>query len=84
MRVIIEKPVGGDGGEVMLDIDKGNVELKVSFPIAKLLDPVSTALENLKVKLEALIPAPVGAWVDPAIDTAFKAAEAEVLKLLSE
>lgn len=81
MKVIVDKPVGGDGADVMLDVSAGNLELKVTFPVTKIVDPIMKLMDPLKSKLEALIP---GNWADPLVEAAFSGLEAEIVKVLSE
>lgn len=81
MKTILEKPVGADGGKVGLYVEDGNLEVKIQYPVAKIVQPIKTALDPLKAKLEALIP---GDWDNPLIDKAFDAAFDEIVKLLAE
>ncbi len=81
MKVIVDKPVGGDGAEVILDVAEGSLELKVTFPVAKIVGPIMKTLDPLREKLKALIP---GDWDSPFVDAAFTGLEAEIVKVLSE
>jgi hypothetical protein len=81
VKSIIEKPIGGDGGKVVLDIDAGNVELKVSYPLAKVLSPVTDIIDVVINKVEAAIP---GEWDKAVLEPIRLAAKAELIALLSE
>lgn len=84
MKVLFSHAVGGDGGQVDADLDQGNLNVKLSYPVAKIVAPLMAPIDALRVKLEALVPAVAGAWADPAIDAAFEGVKAEIVKLLSE
>jgi hypothetical protein len=73
-KQIVSIPVGHDGGKVGLDIDNGMVELKVSYPVAKIVEPLKTKVVD---KLKSFIP---GTWDDALIDKAW----AELIAELSD
>lgn len=87
MKTIISasQPIGGDGAMASesLLLDGGNLvaEVKVVYPVAKLLKPVTDALETVKVALEKAIP---GDWDKALLDPIFKGAEDAIIAKLSE
>ena len=81
----VEKEIGGDGAKASAGLavagDALELALKVTYPIAKIVEPATSVLDAQLDKLKALIP---GDWDDLAIDK-FKAEyKAELVKVLSE
>lgn len=82
--VKFEKEIGGDGAKVegVLGVEQSTLKLAVSasYPIAKIVDPVMVAFDQLVDKLEQLIPG------DQTVLAAQAKAEARtaVVKALSE
>lgn len=72
MKEIFSVPLGGDGGKLQLDVASGNLELKATFPVAKILEPLKV---NFVDKLKASIPGP---YDDMIIDKLWEAAVAEL------
>lgn len=81
MKVVYEHEVGGDGGKAGLYLAEGMVEVKIGYPVKKLLEPVLEKLDPLGVKLKELIP---GNFEDAVVDDLVVKIKAEVVKLLSE
>ena len=80
-----DSALGGDGGKVGGSLGVEGQELKlqvhVSYPITKIVEPATEALDKSLDKLKATIP---GEWDDVLIDR-FKAEyKKELVKLLSE
>ncbi len=79
-----DKPIGADGhagGSVGIEGDKLKIELHATYPIAKIVEPATTALDKQLDKLKAAIP---GTWDDALVES-FKAEyKQELVKLLSE
>ncbi len=80
-KQIIEKPVGGDGGDVVLDIADGKLELKVTYPLLKVMEPVNKVIDAAIDKVELMVP---GDWDRAILEPIRLAAKAELLALLSE
>lgn len=56
MKTIIQKTIGGDGATVALGTDdSGNLTLTVAYPIAKLMGPADTAIDDAVAKIEAAL-----------------------------
>jgi hypothetical protein len=56
MKELIKKQIGGDGASVAVTVDEANLNLQVSYPLAKLVEPVAELLDKAIDKVEALIP----------------------------
>lgn len=82
MKTIYEHEIGGDGGMTGAYLNGGQVFVRVSYPVTKLVDPVMAQLDPLKEKLKSIVP--FDSATDPLIDAAFAEAKAEIIKLLSE
>lgn len=79
-----EKEIGGDGakaaGAIGVEGDQLKASVAVTFPLAKVIEPVGTVIDQLVDKLEALIPGDQKAMAAQA-----KAdARAAIVKALSE
>lgn len=81
MKTIVEKEFGGDGAKAALALDGGNLVAQVSYPIAKLAQPLNDIIDKAINGLEAVIP---GDWDKALLEPARVSAKAEILKLLSE
>jgi len=81
MKVVYEAPVGGDGGKAGLYIEGDQVEMKVSYPLAKVLGPVNDVIDAAINKIEAAIP---GDWDKAVLEPIRIAAKAELVSLLAE
>lgn len=83
--VSFDKEIGGDGahasGALGVDGDQLVAQVAVKYPLAKVIEPATKALDGLLDKLKAAIP---GSWDDALIDK-FKADyKDDLVKLLSE
>lgn len=81
MKVLIEKEFGGDGGKVGAYIDAEALQVKVSYPLIKVIQPATNALDGLLDKLKAAIP---GTWDDALIDKLKDEYKADLVKFLAE
>lgn len=81
MKVIYEHDIGGDGAKGGLYVEGSQLQLKVAYPIEKLLAPALEKLDPLGVKIKELIP---GNYEDSIIDDMVLKIKAEIVKLLSE
>lgn len=81
MKVIVEEGIGGDGAKAGLYLDGGDLALKVTYPVAKVLQPVNDVIDSVVAKIEAAIP---GDWDKAILDPIAAAAKAELLVLLTE
>jgi hypothetical protein len=80
MKTIIEKEVGGDGGKAGLYVEAGELALKVTYPLEKILQPATDVIDKGFDAVENAIP---GDW-DKAILAPIRAGvKAELLKLVS-
>lgn len=81
----IDKELGGDGGHVLaqLGVDGENLkaEVSVTYPLAKVIEPATKAVDSLLDKLKAAIP---GNWEDSLVDGFKKEYKEELVKLLAE
>lgn len=80
-----DQAVGADGGKaggsVGVEGDQLKIELHATYPLAKVVEPATAALDSLLNKVKAAIP---GSWDDALIDQ-FKAEyKDDLVKLLSE
>ncbi len=56
MKELIKKEIGGDGAAVAVTVDEKNLNLQVSYPLEKLVEPVAKVLDKAVDKLEQFIP----------------------------
>lgn len=76
--------LGSDGkakAAIGVEADQLVIAISASYPIAKIIEPATTAIDNLLTKLEALIP---GDWDKPLIEKVKAEYKVELIKLLSE
>ena len=73
-KLLVGGLVGGDGAAYALKSEGGALKAEISFPLAKLLEPIK---KNFVDKMKAVIP---GSWDDALIDQAWN----EAVKFLSE
>lgn len=80
-----EMDIGQDGAKaaVELGVESANlvVQLKAEYPIAKIVEPATKAVDSLLSKLEAAIP---GSWDAPLIEKVKQEYKDELVKLLAE
>ena len=86
MKNIVEfnEEIGSDGLKVGggVDVDGENLQLSVGFtyPIAKIIEPATSAIDNLIDKLEETIP---GSWDAPLLEKVKTEYKEELIKLLT-
>lgn len=80
-----EQAIGGDGGKLngALGVDQTDLVAKVEarYPLAKVVEPATKALDSALDKLEQIIP---GNWDKPMIEKIKAEYKDELLKLLAE
>ena len=80
-----ESALGGDGGKIAaeLGVEESNLvaQVKAIYPIAKIVEPATKALDSALDKLEQIIP---GDWDKPMIEKVKSEYKQELIKLLSE
>lgn len=80
-----EVDIGQDGAKaaVELGVEAANlvVELKAQYPIVKIVEPATKAVDSLLSKLEQAIP---GSWDAPLIEKVKQEYKEELVKLLAE
>lgn len=79
-----EFDIGADAkAGLELGIDQSNlvVEVKAAYPLVKIVEPATKALDSLLVKLEQAIP---GSWDAPIIEKVKQEYKDELVKLLAE
>lgn len=80
-----EQAVGADGGKVSAQLGVEGEHLKaevaVTYPIAKVVEPATKALDSALDKLEKAIP---GDWDKPLIEKVKAEYKQELVKLLAE
>ena len=87
MKKVVEfdKEIGGDGakasGGVGVEGDQVVAQVKISYPIAKIVEPATKAIDAALDKLKNLIP---GDWDNPMIDKIKAEYKEELVKLLGE
>lgn len=83
--VKFEKELGADGAKAAgsLVIQEGSIkaQVEVSYPLAKIVEPVTNALDKAIDKLKAAIP---GEWDDALLDKVKVEYKEEITKLLAE
>lgn len=83
--VKFEQGIGGDGGKVEGRLVVEGSDLKalvaVSYPIEKIIEPATKAVDSMLTKLEAAIP---GDWDKPMIEHVKSEYKKELMKLLAE
>lgn len=52
-KVLVKEKLGGDGGQVALVVENGELQLMVSYPVVKVLQPIKDKVVD---KLKAIIP----------------------------
>ncbi len=81
MKVIVEHAIGGDGAKALLAIEGADLVGKVTFPLAKVVEPLASIVDKALDKLEAIIP---GDWDKAPIERIKAEARHELVALLSE
>lgn len=80
-----DKELGGDGGKVEgalgIDGDHLSAQVAVKYPLAKVVEPATKALDKALDKLEKLIP---GDWDKPLIEKIKVEYKEELIELLAE
>lgn len=83
--VSFDQMIGSDGGKIggAIAIENSDlvIQAKVSYPLEKVVEPATKAVDALLVKLEAMIP---GDWDKPLIEKVKEEYKTELVKLLSE
>lgn len=83
--VKIDQAIGGDGGKIQAGLgvqgDQLAAQVVVTYPIAKIVEPATQALDAALDKLKAAIP---GDWDDKLIENVKVSYKTELVKLLSE
>lgn len=81
----IEQEIGGDGGKFSgaFGVEGQNLklELAATYPIAKVLEPATKAVDSLLDKVKAAVP---GTWDDALIDKFKEEYKKELVELLAE
>lgn len=79
-KTIYEANIGGDGGKAGAYINEGSLEVKASYPLSKLVDPVKAAINKGIDSAENAIPGDVDKLVLEPIRAAIMV---EIDKLLA-
>lgn len=80
MKSIVKKEIGSDGAAAELLVGEGKLAVQVSYPIEKLVAPITEKFGELVDKLEELIPGD-----QKAMAAEIKAkAQAELVEFLGE
>ncbi len=88
MKSIISasQPIGGDGAMASeeLSLDGGNLvaEIKIVYPVAKLMSPVTDLIDKAAADIEAKLP--FGGSTKAILDPIVAGLKAEIIKILSE
>lgn len=56
MKSIITKEIGGDGAAAELLIGDGKLAVQVSYPLEKIIEPLTSVVDKVVDKLEQFIP----------------------------
>lgn len=87
MKTILtaKQPIGGDGAMASesLTLDGGNLvaDIRVEYPVAKLLKPVTDEIDVARDALEKVIP---GDWDKAVLDPIFEGLKKAIIAKLSE
>lgn len=80
-----ENPLGGDGGQVKaaLGVEEKALKIKaeVSYPLEKVIEPVTKVVDGMLDKLEQLIP---GDWDKAIIESLKVEYKAKIVEAISE
>lgn len=80
-----EQAIGGDGGKLKCAVGVDQTDLvaqvEARYPLAKVVEPATKALDSALDKLEQLIP---GDWDKPMIEKVKAEYKEELIKLLAE
>jgi hypothetical protein len=80
MKTLVEQAIGGDGAKAGAYIDNGNLELRVAYPLAKVVEPVNKIIDGAIDRLEAAVP---GDWDKALLEPIRAEAKAALVALLS-
>lgn len=80
MKSIVTKEIGGDGAAAELLIGEGKLAIQVSYPLEKIIEPLTSIVDKVVDKLEQFIP---GDQTGLAADIKKQARE-ELAELLAE
>lgn len=78
MKVIYEHELGGDGGTAGAYLNEGKMMVTMSYPVAKMMEPLMAPLDAFEQKLLAMAPD----MVDPLIHEGFKAMKEAMMKMM--
>lgn len=81
MKTVYESPVGGDGAKAGLYVEDGCLALKATYPMEKVIKPITDVIDMAIDKIEELIP---GDWDKALLDPVKAEAKAAILKMLTE
>lgn len=81
MKTIVEQAVGGDGAKAGLYVEGDQLTIKVGYPIAKLVSPITDVIDAAIDKIEALVP---GDWDKALLEPIRAEAKAALVKVLAE
>lgn len=56
MKSIVTKEIGGDGAAAELLIGEGKLAVQVSYPLEKIVEPLTSVVDKVVDKLEQFIP----------------------------
>lgn len=79
-----DKDIGSDGkvgGGIGVEADNFQVAVRVTYPISKVIEPATKALDALLVKIEGVIP---GDWDKAILEKVKVEYKEELVKLISE
>lgn len=80
-KVIVSKPIGGDGAAASLAVGDGALKLEVTYPLDKIASPLYAIVDKAIDAAEAAIP---GDWDKALLEPARIAAKQEIANLLSQ
>ncbi len=83
--VKFDKDLGDDGakaeGQVVIENSQIKAQVSISYPVAKIIEPATKAVDSLLDKLEKAIP---GDWDKPMLEKVKQEYKEELAKLISE
>lgn len=81
MKTVYEKTFGGsDEGKAGIYVDGADLVQQARYPLVKIIQPATNALDKLLDKLEAAIP---GSWDKPLIEKLKTEYKKELVELLA-
>lgn len=79
-KELVKKEFGGDGASASLLLGDGNLKLQVAYPVAKVIEPVTKAIDAAIDKAETAIP---GDWDKAILEPLRALIKAEIASVIA-